>query len=236
MAVDTGVKRCDGGGDGVTAAQHRREYYGGRGGGGDKLEGEDSVGALLVACTALPPMRQAVAQAAAKINTMGAELSKRVDKLLDGNERFQEAVATAFAISHKDRSGRMSIPDALAAVQYIHKELADRLPEACRDVVLRVPKQSDVDQLMQEPAFATKTAFTFEEFEAFARAICRRIVVDRGARFAAAAVAGCYLVHLGKGFLRRTPVFGPVFSLLINPLVPTVVVGPMVGAGIVKHF
>ncbi len=74
------------------------------------------------------------------------------------------------------------------------------------------------------------TPLDFDEYDELARAVFRRIALDRGRRLLVGVLAGTACVAALKATLRRTPLVGSLFHALLVPLLPTTLVsGPALG-------
>ncbi len=63
-------------------------------------------------------------------------------------------------------------------------------------------------------------ALDFDRYDALARAVFRRLAVDRGRRVMVGVVSGVVCIAVLKATLRRTPLIGPLFQALVVPLLP----------------
>jgi hypothetical protein len=91
----------------------------------------------------------------------------------------------------------------------------ERTPPGAR----RAPEQADVDA---ELAYSdAATPLDFDRYDEVARAVFRRIAVDRGRRCLVGVASGCLCVAALKATLRRTPLVGPLFHSLVVPLLPS---------------
>lgn len=68
----------------------------------------------------------------------------------------------------------------------------------------------------------------FDRYDVLARAVFRRIAVDRGRRMLVGVASGCVCVAVLKATLRRTPLVGPLFHNIVVPLLPYGA-GPVLG-------
>lgn len=74
------------------------------------------------------------------------------------------------------------------------------------------------------------SALDFDAYDELARAVFRRIALDRGRRLLTGVLAGTACVALFKATLRRTPLVGSLIHALLVPLLPTTLVsGPALG-------
>ena len=95
------------------------------------------------------------------------------------------------------------------------------------------PEQADLDaELGNTPL---DTPLDFDRFDALARAVFRRIVVDRGRRLVVGVAGGCVCLAFLKATLRRTPLVGPLFNTLVLPLLPAGA-GPVLGVAAVAYI
>jgi len=78
------------------------------------------------------------------------------------------------------------------------------------------------------------TPLDFDRYDALARAVFRRIVVDRGRRLLVGVAGGCVCLAFLKAGLRRTPLVGPLFHSIILPLLPAGA-GPVLGVAAVAY-
>jgi hypothetical protein len=140
----------------------------------------------------------------------------------------------------------------LKALVSVYELVAATLPPAGRRLVMRCvrdarrggrreaadlprtspPEQADLDaELGNAPLDAP---LDFDRYDALARAVFRRIVVDRGRRLMVGVAGGCVCLAFLKATLRRTPLVGPLFQTLILPLLPAGA-GPVLGVAAVAY-
>ena len=103
----------------------------------------------------------------------------------------------------------------------------------CRGRVRSPPEQADLDAELGAMGLGD-TPLDFDRYDALARAVFRRIVVDRGRRLVAGIAGGCVCLAFLKATLRRTPLVGPLFASLILPLLPAGA-GPVLGVAAVAY-
>ena len=95
------------------------------------------------------------------------------------------------------------------------------------------PEQADLDAELGAMGLGD-TPLDFDRYDALARAVFRRIVVDRGRRIVVGVAGGCVCLAFLKATLRRTPLVGPLFASLILPLLPAGA-GPVLGVAAVAY-
>ena len=95
------------------------------------------------------------------------------------------------------------------------------------------PEQTDLDAELGSAGLGD-TPLDFDRYDALARAVFRRIVVDRGRRLVVGVASGCVCLAFLKATLRRTPLVGPLFHSIILPLLPAGA-GPVLGLAAVAY-
>jgi len=156
----------------------------------------------------------------------GHSLSSAVDDFLDSNDRFTTFVMMSFD-DEADTSQRLPRERSLTALRCTYDLLAAVLPPAGRRLITRPPEQEDVDA---EQTGEAGEPLDFDTYEELARAVFRRIAVDRGRRLLTGVLLGTALVAGLKATLRRTPLVGSLAHALVVPLLPTTfVAGPALG-------
>ena len=159
---------------------------------------------------------------------MGAG-SSAIDNILEDSDTFQNAVVEAW-----DSAAESTLPadKVLSALQAVFVVVSASLPPPGRKLITRCPTPSDL--------FAVKPdaePLDFDAFEAVARAVFRRISVDRGRRVLLAVVVGCVLVKSFKLSCRRTPLLGPLLAAVVVPALPTTPVsGPALGLAVCAYW
>jgi len=163
------------------------------------------------------------------LRAMGGFTSSLVDEVLDENERFQSFIMISYDNEAVlvDAQQRLPLERCLKALVGVYELLAAVLPPAGRRIVTRPPEQQDLDAELSQEATAP---LDYDSYEELARAVFRRIAVDRGRRVTTGLLVGTACVLALKSTLRRTPLVGSLLHALLMPLLPaTVVSGPALG-------
>jgi hypothetical protein len=79
------------------------------------------------------------------------------------------------------------------------------------------PEAADLEA---ELAGRPDASLDFDGYEALARAVFRRVAVDRGRRLLLGVASGVACVAVLKATLRRTPLVVPLFHSIVVPLLP----------------
>ena len=155
-----------------------------------------------------------------------------VESFLDEDERFVHLVMISF---DDDADAQQQLPAGrvLKALVGVYELVAATLPPAGRRLIMRPPEQADLDAELGVMGLGD-TPLDFDRYDALARAVFRRIVVDRGRRLMVGVFGGCVCLAFFKATLRRTPLVGPLFHSIILPLLPAGA-GPVLGVAAVAY-
>ncbi|KAL3693876.1 hypothetical protein R1sor_007527 [Riccia sorocarpa] len=156
-----------------------------------------------------------------------------VDHLLDTSPIYTSAVRAAYSRFCLP-TPESAIPPALllSALQYFLQVIVEGLDAKAGKVCLRPVTQEDVDTVMRhDETLAEKEGqlIDFATFDLCARSLLKRVALDRGKRLGLFMLGGIIAVHMAKSTVRKIPFIGPPISALVNALVPTTIVGPVVG-------
>ncbi len=98
--------------------------------------------------------------------------------------------------------------------------------------VHRPPKAADLEA---ELAGRPDASLDFDGYEALARAVFRRVALDRGRRLLLGVASGVACIAVLKATLRRTPLVGPLFHSIVVPLLPCGA-GPALGVAACAYW
>ncbi|GBG91772.1 hypothetical protein CBR_g53662 [Chara braunii] len=169
--------------------------------------------------------------------TMGADVSKHVDRMLEECVILRKTIHRSFADCDNSCSGGLEDYQLLGALQLVFQKLGQELDPKCERMCLRPPTQEDVDAIVRrDNSFATKRSLTEEQFAHFVREVLKRIAIERGKRVGLFVVGGIAVVQVAKGVLKRVPIFGPPVGLFVSILCPTSIVGPALGVAGAVYF
>eukprot|EP00250_Pteridium_aquilinum_P004832 c15028_g1_i1 orf=158-754(+) len=153
-----------------------------------------------------------------------------VDRLLDASPGFVTALRAAFIRFEDPKSASIPPSSLLPALQLFFQRALEELDPRAGKLFFRPVTRDDLDAVAEEdPSLDIDQPADIEDFGAIAKKIARRVFVDRGKRLGLFVIGGVVVVHVVKGIAKQLPFLGPAVGVFLG-LVPTMLVGPAVGA------
>ncbi|KAL2634272.1 hypothetical protein R1flu_005751 [Riccia fluitans] len=162
-----------------------------------------------------------------------SNLKESVDHLLASSPIYTSAVRAAYSRFCLP-TPESAIPPALllSALQYFLQKIVEGVDVKAGKLCLRPVTQEDVDTVMRhDETLAEKEGqlIDYATFDLYARSLLKRVALDRGKRLGLFMLGGVIVVHMAKSTVRKIPFIGPPIGALMNALVPTTIMGPVVG-------
>jgi hypothetical protein len=157
-------------------------------------------------------------------------MEARLTAFIYSSSKFKDACGLVFE-AKAGRDGKMDGSEAVAAVDMLFELISKNLKDACIDV--ERPSNQKVMELFAAADIDKSRGLTLKEFESFYASVVTLSAVSaaKGALRAYGVGVGLGLasVILLKGTVRSVPLVGLLAAPFLA-LVPTIIVGPLLGA------
>ncbi|KXZ55892.1 hypothetical protein GPECTOR_2g1443 [Gonium pectorale] len=170
-------------------------------------------------------------------NVLVQAVHDKVRNFVRNSEQFRRVCDSTFEALDYRSAGKVSVDDAASCVEALFRELQ----EACTEygIVLDPLTSDDVRAIFQartECDYDSNATLDRGEFQDFYASVvtfaAMKACIGFGRSYGVGMLGGVVGLLLVKGVLRRLPVVGMVASPLLG-LLPTLLVGPLLGAAAV---